>query len=246
MKTWTPEARAAIAREWSNSSLCQEEFSKVHGISPRTLREWCRTYPPPGMAVEVAKEVVRDAITKLQHLLDGLSAIRKSTPPRRMRRPLKMASRTRTEGMTHGDGGIVRSLYDPACDRSPATAPERSTGTRGLDSQVIPFPNARRSTPSRRSSMSVAVGVESDLRVGVAEELRDDRERDAVLQQERRCRVPQVVEADVPGDGLRVEAEPAGAGARAARLRAAPSVRGLLDLAVAAPLPPGSGAPRPA
>lgn len=86
METKTSEARAAIAREWTRSSLTQEEFAGRHGIRPRTLREWCRKYAPPGEPVEVAREVLRAAIAKLQDVLDGLDAqaARRPADPKQM------------------------------------------------------------------------------------------------------------------------------------------------------------------
>jgi integrase len=57
--------------------------------------------------------------------------------------------------------------------------------------------------------VEVAVDLRSQRRIGVAHHLLDDRKRYALLEEERRRGVSQVVEADVPGERLGVEREPA-------------------------------------
>jgi hypothetical protein len=76
MDTMTSEARAAIAREWTRSSLSQEAFAARHGIRPsahpRTLREWVRRFGTGRRPHAQLRAAIVASIEQLQNVLAAL------------------------------------------------------------------------------------------------------------------------------------------------------------------------------
>ena len=70
----TDNQRAAIARGWASSGMDQTEYARLHGIKPRTLREWIQRWAPTTPADVRALAIVQQTLRDLQALHDALSA----------------------------------------------------------------------------------------------------------------------------------------------------------------------------
>lgn len=70
----TDNQRAAIARGWASSGMDQAEYARLHGIRPRTLREWIQRWAPTTPADMRALAIVRQTLRDLQALHDALAA----------------------------------------------------------------------------------------------------------------------------------------------------------------------------
>lgn len=68
--------KVRIARGWRSSGLTQQNYAALHSMSPRTLRSWLQQFAPelPAEAVEQVREVIRDAITRLEVIARSLDA----------------------------------------------------------------------------------------------------------------------------------------------------------------------------
>ena len=61
----TDNQRAAIARRWASSGMDQAEYARLHGIRPRTLREWIQRWAPTTPADVRALAIVRQTLRDL-------------------------------------------------------------------------------------------------------------------------------------------------------------------------------------
>jgi transposase-like protein len=74
MTNWTDEARARVARGWTESALSQAAYAELHGISPRTLRDWVSRYASGEPSAERARSAIQNAIEALSEVLAALNA----------------------------------------------------------------------------------------------------------------------------------------------------------------------------
>ncbi|RUO93602.1 hypothetical protein D7Y11_08645 [Corallococcus sp. AB018] len=70
----TDNQRAAVARGWASSRMDQASYAQLHGIKPRTLRQWILRWAPTVPTDVRALTIIDQAIRDLQALRDAVSA----------------------------------------------------------------------------------------------------------------------------------------------------------------------------
>lgn len=70
----TDTQRAAVARGWASSRMDQARYAQLHGIKPRTLRQWILRWAQTAPADVRALTIIEQAIRDLQALRDAVSA----------------------------------------------------------------------------------------------------------------------------------------------------------------------------
>ncbi len=73
-KPMTNDQRAAVARGWTSSRMDQASYAQLHGIKPRTLREWVLRWAPTVPADVRALAIIDRAIRDLHELRDAVAA----------------------------------------------------------------------------------------------------------------------------------------------------------------------------
>ncbi|MFP2960575.1 hypothetical protein ACLEPN_22825 [Myxococcus sp. 1LA] len=73
-KSMTDNQRAAVARGWASSRMDQASYARLHGIKPRTLRQWVLRWAPTVPADVRALTIIEQVIRDLQALRDAVSA----------------------------------------------------------------------------------------------------------------------------------------------------------------------------
>ncbi|NNB93022.1 hypothetical protein HI113_03730 [Corallococcus exiguus] len=73
-QSMTDNQRAAVARGWASSRMDQASYAQLHGIKPRTLRQWILRWAPTAPADVRALTIIEQAIRDLQALHDAVSA----------------------------------------------------------------------------------------------------------------------------------------------------------------------------
>ena len=73
-QSMTDNQRAAVARGWASSRMDQASYVQLHGIKPRTLRQWILRWAPTVPADVRALTIIEQAISDLQALRDAASA----------------------------------------------------------------------------------------------------------------------------------------------------------------------------
>ncbi|WP_147446835.1 hypothetical protein [Corallococcus sp. CA047B] len=68
------EQRAAVARGWASSRMDQASYAQLHGIKPRTLRQWILRWAPKVPSDVRALAIIEQAIRDLQSLQDAVKA----------------------------------------------------------------------------------------------------------------------------------------------------------------------------
>ena len=70
----TDNQRAIIAKGWASSGMAQVEYARLHGIKPRTLRDWIQRWAQTTSADVRALAIVQQTLRDLQALHDALAA----------------------------------------------------------------------------------------------------------------------------------------------------------------------------